>query len=93
VYGFLQHQSAIRLANGLPQFANGGEGDFGTGTPVMLHGRERIIPLDKPGAGGGVVVHAPINISASGGPGAAAQAGREAADALIARLRQAGVKL
>ncbi len=73
----------------LPSFADGGEGNFGSGTMVMLHGHERIIPLDK--GGGGAMISAPIYITVSGGNGA--QAGRDAADALLARMKQSGVKV
>jgi hypothetical protein len=39
---------------GMQSFASGGYGDFGSGTPAMLHGKEYIIPESQMGSIGGV---------------------------------------
>lgn len=87
--GFIQTGTALRIANKMPSFATGGSGDFGSGTPVMLHGKESIVPW---GQGGGAVIHAPISIVVGAG-GSGAEAGRAAADALLERLKRRGVRI
>jgi hypothetical protein len=75
-----------------PGFAQGGIGDFGSGTDVTLHGREAIVPLPATGVGGlgntyttNVYVTQPL-----GTPDAIAKA---VDDALMARQRNTGQRL
>lgn len=81
--GILQRQAAIRIRNGLPSFRDGGEGDFGDGTLAVLHGRERIVPLDKPGAAGNTTIIVNVKTNASG---------QEIADAISSHLKRKGFR-
>jgi hypothetical protein len=89
-FGFYQKQRATELRNPGP-----GETapSFATGGPVKqdgliyAHAGEFVLPK----GGGGATIHAPISIHTSGAT--AAQDGRTAADALLARLKQAGVRV
>ena len=73
-----------------PQLAEGGVGNFGSGTPAMLHGQEAIIPLDKLGGGGLGAVNVAININGHLDP---ARAGRDAAESLVAYMKSRGVRI
>jgi hypothetical protein len=89
--GIIQKDAATRLQNpgpGYASFAEGGAGDFGSGTPAMLHGKEMIIPFDKLDGLGNV--NATITIITGSNP---ARDGRTAADALLARMKRTGRKV
>jgi phosphohistidine swiveling domain-containing protein len=88
------------LFAGLTGFGQGGSGDFGSGTPVMLHGREAIVPLDTQGSdlrfGGsagqvGGAITLTINITQP--LGTPEQIARAVGDAQIALLKGQGVRL
>jgi len=74
-----------------PQLSEGGVGNFGTGTPVMLHGQEAVVPLDRVGGNlGGVNASVTINVGGHVDP---ARAGRDAGEALIAYLKSRGARI
>ena len=54
------------LAN---RYAHGGSGDFGSGTAVMLHGKEKITPLSDRETMGGSPVNIAITVNAGKGGG------------------------
>ena len=66
-----------------PRFAEGGEGDFGSGTLAMLHGKEVITPVDKLSGGGGMggmVVNNYIN-------GTAADVAKQVSDEIMRTVK------
>ncbi len=66
---------------GPPSFAEGGSGDFGSGTLAMLHGKEMVVPLDKTGGAlGAVTNHFYVN-------GTAEESARKIADILMKQLK------
>ena len=76
-------------STGLQGFATGGVGDFGSGTPVMLHGKEAIVPLNTTptGRSAGVVQNIVIHVN-----GTAADVARKVT-AEIMRTMKAGAKV
>lgn len=81
-----------RLLGGqVGSFQHGGVGDFGSGTLAMLHGREAIVPLDRPGASVGAPSITNIYITQPlGTPEAIA---RVIDDVLMRRQRAIGARL
>jgi hypothetical protein len=63
----------------VPGFAEGGVGDFGSGTLAMLHGKEAIVPLPSSGGQvGGVVQNITIHVN-----GTAADVARQVSDEIM----------
>jgi hypothetical protein len=106
-YGGIPVNISNMFAN-LHAFGEGGSGDFGTGTPVMLHGREAVVPLDDVSEGSNVVYGGEAGVlrgGASSGPiinltvnvtqplGTADAIARAVADAQIAAYKSQGVRL
>jgi hypothetical protein len=81
-----QQQQAMRLSNKLPGFASGGP--VTRDGPIFAHAGEFVLP--KGGSGATINVGG-ISIVTSGAT--AANDGRAAADALLTRLKQAGVRV
>lgn len=61
VTGFLANSLSQRSTGSIPQFKDGGIGDFGEGTLAMLHGPEAVVPLGS-GGFGSTVINAEINV-------------------------------
>jgi antitoxin component HigA of HigAB toxin-antitoxin module len=84
--GLLQRQAATRIANGLQSFDKGGP--VTQDGPIYAHAGEYVMP--KGAVGGVMVTIAPGAVVIQGG---GANSGREAADALLARLKSRGVRV
>ncbi|HXG69670.1 MAG TPA: hypothetical protein VNJ04_03550 [Gemmatimonadaceae bacterium] len=71
----------------IPGFATGTDGyqNFGAGTPVMLHGWEKVTPKGS-GGGDGTIINVHVNAPVAN----PAQAGREIANAIVAAQRAKG---
>lgn len=68
----------------IPGFREGGFGDFGDGTLVMLHGKEAVIPLDKMNAAGTGSITNNFYVN-----GTAQDVARKVSDEIMRRLKQA----
>jgi hypothetical protein len=86
----------------IPSFGTGGSGDFGAGTPVMLHGKEAIVPIASEASNlqfGGVPLSAPsgptvyLTINVTQPLGTPEAIARVVGDAQVALLRGQGVRL
>jgi len=73
-------------------FANGSNGyqDFGSGTPAMLHGVEKVVPLGKSG-GDGATVHITVNASGLDSPAARQAIADQIDQVMRSRFRSMGV--
>jgi hypothetical protein len=79
-----------RIGSGyVPSFAEGGVGDFGSGTLAMLHGKEAIVPLGAGGAAGATT----IQIYVTQPLGTPAQIADVVGRALMQNLRSQGVRV
>lgn len=83
----------------LPSYADGGVGDFGTGTLAMLHGKEAIVPLGSTLTNGGSTVVISIaegaivqNYPIMNDPIAKREISALIGDALVQKLRAAGMR-
>jgi hypothetical protein len=80
--GTLQQLIQMHIINPYAGFAEGGYGDFGSGTLAMLHGKEIITPIDKVGAMGGTVInHIYVN-------GTAADVARKVSEEIMRTLKR-----
>jgi len=96
-----QFINASGLFGGLPAFGQGGSGDFGSGTPVMLHGKEAVVPLDtnatdilyggSASTGNSPVVYLTVNVTQP--LGTADQIARAVGEAQVSVLKGQGVRL
>jgi hypothetical protein len=96
-----QFINASGMFGGLPAFGGGGSGDFGSGTPVMLHGKEAVVPLDNSnasnilygGAAGiaGSTINLTVNVTQP--LGTPDQVARAVGDAQVSVLKGQGLRL
>jgi uncharacterized protein (DUF433 family) len=80
--GYINPYGRFGNTGNLPQFSEGGVGDFGSGTQAMLHGKEAIIPLEHAGLGLGGSLNLTFNVN-----GTAVQAAQQIKDIIIRELK------